>query len=137
MVNSIWKNWNHECNSLSLYIIDYYFSRMTTFKHTTTSQRRPFNSFLLFYSFYLIVFFFIISFQTLIRKKDHVYNLYIAYSILSFCYVRYSIVSEICIGGCFLGDCVYCLSQQIISAVANVSLTLYNLIKRTLETQNL
>ena len=39
------------------------------FKYTTTSQRRSFNSFSLFYIFHLIVFFFIISFQTLMHKE--------------------------------------------------------------------
>ena len=47
------------------------------------------------------------------------------------------IASEICFGGCFLEDCFYCHSQQIISAVANESLTPYNLIERAPEVWNL
>ena len=55
---------------------------------------------------------------------------------LSFYYVMYYIVSEICIGGRFLEDCFYCNSQRIIFAVANESLIPYDLIKRAPETQN-
>ena len=54
---------------------------------------------------------------------------------LSFCYVMYYIVSEICICGRFLEECFYCYSQQVISVVANKSLNSYNLIKRASETQ--
>ena len=49
----------------------------------------------------------------------------------------YYIMLEICIGGHFLEDCLYCYSQQIIPAVANESLIPYNIIKRAPETQNL
>ena len=56
---------------------------------------------------------------------------------MSFCYVMYYIVPEICIGGRFLDDCSYCYSQQIVSAVAHKSLIPHNLIKKPAETQNL
>ena len=46
----------------------------------------------------------------------------------------YYTVSKICIAGCFLEDCFYCYSQQIISAVANESLIPYNLVKRAKQT---
>ena len=48
----------------------------------------------------------------------------------SFCYVMYYIVLEIRIARHFLEDRFYFYSQQIKSAVANESLTPYNLIKR-------
>ena len=70
-------------------------------------------------------------------KVHHVYNLYCIWYTLSFCYVTYYTVSKICIDGCFLEDCFYCYSQQIISDVANESLIPYNLIKRAPETQSL
>ena len=38
----------------------------------------------------------------------------------------YYIVSEICIGGRFLEDCLYCYSQQTLSAIANEFLLPYN-----------
>ena len=41
----------------------------------------------------------------------------------------YYIVSEICIGGCFLEDCFYCYFQQTKLDVANEFLIPYNLIK--------
>ena len=49
----------------------------------------------------------------------------------------YYIASKICIGGYFLKDSFHCFSQQVIYAVANESLILYNIIKRVPETQNL
>ena len=113
------------------------FFKNGNFKHTTSSKKRSFNSFLLFYIFDLIVFFFIISFQTLMHKKHHIYNLcHIPYT-SSFCYLMYSITSEIYIGGRYLEDCFYCYFQQIISAVANEYLILYHLIKRAPETHSL
>ena len=50
------------------------------------------------------------------KKKHHVYNLYRISYTLSFCYVIYYIVSEICIGERFLEDGCYCHSQQFIYA---------------------
>ena len=47
----------------------------------------------------------------------------------------YQIVLEMFIGGRFLEDCCYCYSQQIISAVPNEALILYDLIKRAPEKQ--
>ena len=70
------------------------------------------------------------------HKKNHGYNLYRISYTLSFCYVMYYLVSEICIGGRFLEDCLYCYSQKILSPVAIESLILYNLIKGAPETQN-
>ena len=64
------------------------------FKYAAASQKLTLNSLPLFYMFYVIVFFLIISFQTLVRKKHHVYA-------LSFCYVMHYIVPEIGIGGVF------------------------------------
>ena len=103
------------------------FFKNDNFKHTTTTQRRTFNSFSLFY------FFFISSFSNSHRQRNITSIIYIAYRILfaisSFCYVRHYIESEICIVGRFLEDCFYCYSQQIISTAANVSLIPYNLMK--------
>ena len=42
----------------------------------------------------------------------------------------YYIVSEVCIGGYFFGECFSCFSQQIKYAVANESQIAYNLVKR-------
>ena len=71
------------------------------------------------------------------HKKHHIYNLcHIPYT-SSFCYLMYSITSEIYIGGRYLEDCFYCYFQQIISAVANEYLILYHLIKRAPETHSL
>ena len=91
----------------------------------------------MFLLFHLIVFFFIIYFQTFkCTKKHHVYNLYRLSYTLRFCYLVYSIMSEIYIGGSFLKDCLYCYFQQVISAVTNEYLIPYNFIKRAPETQN-
>ena len=54
---------------------------------------------------------------------------------LSFCYIMYYIVSEIYSGRRFLKD--DCYSQQIISAVATLSLIPYNLTQAAPETCNL
>ena len=53
---------------------------------------------------------------------------------MSFCYVRYYIVSDMCIGGGFLEECFCCYSQQIISAVPSEFLIPYNLKNRTFNT---
>ena len=79
------------------------------------------------------IFFFIISFET---YKYHVYYLYRISYTLSFCYVKYYIMSEICISGRFKTG-PYFSSQKFISVVANESLISYNLIKRAAEIQNL
>ena len=97
----------------------------------TVSQGLTFISFSLFCIFFILSFFFLLSlFKLSCTKKHHVYNLYrISYS-LSFWYLMYYIVLEICIGGHFLEDCFYCLSQKVISAITNESLVLYNVIER-------
>ena len=107
------------------------FSKNDNFKYPTASQRLTFNSFSLFYIFFISSFSFLLSlFKLSCTKKHHVYNLYrISYS-LSFWYLMYYIVLEICIGGHFLEDCFNCYLQQIKSVVANESLIPYNLIKR-------
>ena len=110
-----WQLWIH--NNISKTIFDFFFS--------------------LFQFFYLIVLFFVIPFQTFMHKKHHVCNLYRISYILSFCYIMYDIVSEICIGGRFLEDYFYCYSQELISAIAIESLIPYNFIKRVPEKQNL
>ena len=113
------------------------FFKNGNFKHTTSSKKR--SLILSCYFTFLISsgFFFIISFQTLMHKKHHIYNLcHIPYT-SSFCYQMYSITSEIYIGGRYLEDCFYCYFQQIISVVANEYLILYHLIKRAPETQSL
>ena len=110
------------------------FFKNDNLKYAATSQRRSFNSFSFFYIFSLIVFFVVISFQTVMHKKN-IFNLYvcnlfrISYT-LSFCYVMYYIVSEICISRRFLEDCFCFYSRQITSAVAIKFLIPYNLIKR-------
>ena len=55
---------------------------------------------------------------------------------LSFCYVMYYIMLEICADGRFTEDSFYCYFQQK-SAAANESVIPYNLIKRAPELQNL
>ena len=60
-------------------------------------------------------------------KKHNVFSPYHILYNLSFCYAMYYIVSKICIGGCFLKDCFYCYSQQIIYAIANKYLITCNL----------
>ena len=116
--------------------IDYWllFFKNDNFKYTTTSQKISFNSFSFFYIFLFHRFLF---YYLSCAEKHHVYNLYRISYALSFCYVMYYIVSEICIVGHFLEDCFYCYSQQNISAVANESLVPYNFIQRAPETQNL
>ena len=114
------------------------FFKNNNFKYTTTSRRRYFNSFSLLYIFFISSFSFLLSiFKLLCTKKHNVYNLYCISTTLSFCYLIYYMVLEICIGGRFLEDCFYYYSQKIISAVANESLIPYNVIERTPETQNL
>ena len=76
----------------------------------STSTRKSFNSLWLYYNFLSLIVFYLLF--------------------------MYSIVLEICIGGCLLEDCFCCYSQQITSAIANKSLISYNLIKRAPETQN-
>ena len=97
----------------------------------TVSQGLTFISFSLFCIFFILSFFFLLSlFKLSCTKKHHVYNLYrISYS-LSFWYLMYYIVLEICVGGHFLEDCFYCSSQKVISAITNESLVLYNVIER-------
>ena len=107
-------------------------------KYRTTSQILTLNSFSLFYIFFISSFSFLLSlFKFSCTMKHHTYNLYRISHTLSFCFVRYYVVSEIRIGGRFLEECFYCYSQQIISDVVNVSLIPYNLIKRAPATQNL
>ena len=117
-----------------MYIIDCYFSRMITLN----AQHLKENILILLFNlhFFISSFSFVLSlFKLSCSKKPHVYNLYRILYTLSF--VRYYIVSEICIGGHFLEACFNCYFQQIISAVANESLIPYNLIKKAPETQNL
>ena len=46
----------------------------------------------------------------------------------------YNVVREICIGGRFLEDCFYYYSEQLISAIANESLSPYkNRVTRTFD----
>ena len=109
----------------------YIYYRLLIFKNdnskcTATSQKRYFNSILLFYIF-------IIS----CTKKYHVYSLYRISYTLSFFYVMYYVVSEMCFGGGFSEDCFYCYSQQIITTVTNESLIPYNLLKQAPEIHNL
>ena len=128
-------------NFIYIYIYTYVyiwrlFFKKDTFKYTTISQWLTFNSFSWFYIFCPIVFFTIISFQTLMyNEKSHLESISHMYT-LSFCYVMYYIMSEICIGERSLGYC-FCYSQQIIYAVANEYLIPYDLIKRAPETQKL
>ena len=77
-------------------------------KYSATSERRFFNFFLLFYVFFFRRFLFHYLFS----------------------YVMYYIVSERFIGGCFVEDCFYCCSQQIISTIADESLIPYNFVKQ-------
>ena len=94
-------------------------------KYTATSQRRSFNSISFFSSFLFLLSLFKIS----CTKKHHSFNLYSISYTLSFCYVMYYIVLEICISGRFLEDCFYCYSWQIMFVMANESLIPSNLIK--------
>ena len=100
-------------------------------------SKKIFQFFLVILQFFLSSLSFLLSLQTLIHKETSRLNLYCISYTLSFSYVIYYIVSEICIGGRFLEDCFYCYSQQIISAVAKGSLISYNLIQKVPETQNL
>ena len=123
-------------NSLmQLMIYIYYwliFFENDNIKYTTTSQRRSFNSFSLFYIFFISSFSFLLSlFKLSCTTKHYVYNLYRVSYTLGFCDVMCYTVSEICIAGRFLEDCFYCFSQQIISAVANESFDPNNLIKNS------
>ena len=88
------------------------------------------------FTFFISSFSFLLSlFKLSCTKKHHIYNLYCILYTLSFYYVMYYIVSEIYIGRRVLEDCIFWYSQQIISAVANVSLIPYNLFKGAPETQ--
>ena len=137
VINSIWETWIHRWNSWPIYIIHYHFSRMISLN----THQHPKEELL---TLFVILHFFISSFSfslSLLKlsctKKNHVYNLHRMSYTLSFCYVMYNIVSEICIGGRFLEDSFCCYTQQFISAVANEFLIPYNLISRALQTQNL
>ena len=95
-------------NSLmQLVIYIYYwllFSWNDNLKYASISQRRSFNSFLLFHIFFFFHrFLFLLSlFKLSCTKKYHFYNLYCILYTLRFCYVMYYILSEMYIGGHFL-----------------------------------
>ena len=96
------------------------FKKNGNLKHTTISERRSSNSFLLFYNSYLPLFSFLLSlFELSFLKKHHVYTLHHIWNTLILYYVIYYIVSEICICGHLLEDCFSCYSQKNIYALAN------------------
>ena len=105
------------------------FFKNQSFKYTTTFTllhyttlyytRLTFNSFSLFYFFFISSFSFLLSlFKLSCTRKHHVYKPYHIFHTLSFCYVMYYTVSEICLDGQFLEDCFYCYSQQSIFVAA-------------------
>ena len=107
-------------------------------KYIAMSQRRFINYFLLFYIFFPSLFSFKLSlFKPSCTKRHHVYNLYRISYILSFYYLMYCILTEICIGWRFLQDCFCRYPPKIICAVTNESLIAHKLIKRAPEKQNL
>ena len=129
---SIWKNWTHD--QYRLLLTDCYFSRIITL-----NTQQHLKDYLLiisqYFKFFTWFFFFFLwpLFKLSCTRKHHAYNLYRILHTLSFCFLIYYIVSEICIGGSFLEYWFYCHSKQIISDVANVS-QMYNLTKRAPET---
>ena len=84
----------------------------------TATFQRFFNSFSLFYVYlsHRFLFHYLISNSHTQRNSTSINKLYRMSYTLSFCNVMYYIVSEVHIG-CFLEDCFYCYSQQIISAI--------------------
>ena len=93
---------------------------------TDRRSKKIFKFFLAILHFFLSSFSFLLFLSKLLCiKKHHACNLYCRSSNLSFCYVMYYIVSEICIVERFLEYCS-----------ANESLIPYNLIKRAPEAQN-
>ena len=92
-------------------LIDYYFSRIISLN----AQRHLKEDLLIisrYFKFFSSSFSLLLSlFQLSFLKKHHVYNLYWISYTLSFCYVMYYVLSEICIGRRFLDDCFYCYSE--------------------------
>ena len=92
-------------------LIDYYFSRIISLN----AQRHLKEDLLIisrYFKFFSSSFSLLLSlFQLSFLKKHHVYNLYWISYTLSFCYVVYYVLSEICIGRRFLDDCFYCYSE--------------------------
>ena len=126
-----------QCNLWSKYIIGYYSSIMIIWN---TQQYLKENLWILsrYFTFSLSLLSFLLSLIKLSCTNEHLLSkLYRISYILSFCYVMYYIVSEICIGGRFLEDRFYCYAHQIISPVANESLIPYNLFQKAPEAQNL
>ena len=108
---------------------------------TTLNTQQHFKEDLLIPSRYFT--FFISSLSSLLSlsklsytKKHLIFNLYRILYTLNFCYKIYYIVLEICTGERFLEECFYYYFQQIISAVVNVFLIPYKLMKKATETQN-
>ena len=102
------------------------FFRNDNSKSLNTKQHLKEESFSFSLLFSLIVLSFL--FKLSCTKKHHVYNTHCILYTLSFCYVMYYIVPEICIGWCFLEDSFYRFSQ-FLSVVASESIIPYNTVK--------
>ena len=96
-VNKTWENWTHSSNSWSLYVIDYYFSRMITW-NTLQYLKKIFQFFLVILFYFSLIGFFLVIFTFFLCNALHnVGNVFWLHFLL----------------------CCYYYSQQIISGVAN------------------